>query len=439
MFCTPVPQNAKTPGIWNPLPCFDTVQQDHQLGEHRSRSRDFYSAAQSGNAAGGLVDHARAGGERAPARARHRRARRTSPASINAVMRSPDWSSTAIFLAWDDWGGFYDHVAPPRVDAQGYGLRVPALVISPYARRGLHRPPDAELRRVPQVHRGRLPRRRAASTRRPTAGPTPRPDVRENAKILGNLVAGLRLRRRSRGRRSSCRCTRRTARGRYAGRRGRARHPRPGARARRRVARVRRQRRRAAGRLRRLRPARAAGRPRPRARHEGEARLRRGDRDRGAPRRAAAGRGAVRALPARAAAAASRISRTTRSSSRSTRRCATRCSGIARHRRAAARATIVPCEPEIFHYRNKIEYSFTRTPRTAPRSASTAPAAGTRCSTSSSCWLTTDLGNGIRDAVRDWAREEGLARVLAGGQHAATSAISSCARDATPARRSCSS
>ncbi len=55
---------------------------------------------------------------------------------VNAIMRSPDWSSTAIFLAWDDWGGFYDHVVPPRVDAQGYGLRVPALVISPYARHG---------------------------------------------------------------------------------------------------------------------------------------------------------------------------------------------------------------------------------------------------------------------------------------------------------------
>ena len=55
---------------------------------------------------------------------------------INEVMRSPDWSSTAIFLAWDDWGGFYDHVQPPVVDANGYGMRVPALVISPYAKRG---------------------------------------------------------------------------------------------------------------------------------------------------------------------------------------------------------------------------------------------------------------------------------------------------------------
>src|SRR5207245_9670887 len=55
---------------------------------------------------------------------------------ISAVMQGPDWNSTAIFLAWDDWGGFYDHVAPPKVDVNGYGLRVPGLVISPFARRG---------------------------------------------------------------------------------------------------------------------------------------------------------------------------------------------------------------------------------------------------------------------------------------------------------------
>ncbi len=56
---------------------------------------------------------------------------------IDAVMRSPDWSSTAIFLTWDEWGGFYDHVPPPQVDAFGLGFRVPLLVISPYARSGL--------------------------------------------------------------------------------------------------------------------------------------------------------------------------------------------------------------------------------------------------------------------------------------------------------------
>lgn len=55
---------------------------------------------------------------------------------MNALMQGPDWQSTAVYLAWDDFGGFYDHVAPPRVDAIGLGARVPFLVISPYARPG---------------------------------------------------------------------------------------------------------------------------------------------------------------------------------------------------------------------------------------------------------------------------------------------------------------
>ena len=56
---------------------------------------------------------------------------------VDAIMRSPMWRDTAIFVTWDDWGGLYDHVAPPQVDAFGLGIRVPLLVISPYARSGL--------------------------------------------------------------------------------------------------------------------------------------------------------------------------------------------------------------------------------------------------------------------------------------------------------------
>lgn len=55
---------------------------------------------------------------------------------INAIMNSKYWDSTAIFLTWDDYGGWYDHVAPPQVDAYGYGFRVPCLIISPYAKEG---------------------------------------------------------------------------------------------------------------------------------------------------------------------------------------------------------------------------------------------------------------------------------------------------------------
>jgi phospholipase C len=55
---------------------------------------------------------------------------------VNRVMRSDMWEHTAIFLTWDEWGGFYDHVPPPDVDDLGFGFRVPMLVISPYSRKG---------------------------------------------------------------------------------------------------------------------------------------------------------------------------------------------------------------------------------------------------------------------------------------------------------------
>lgn len=55
---------------------------------------------------------------------------------LNALMQSPYWKDSVVFLTWDDYGGFYDHIAPPLVDAYGYGPRVPTLVISPFAKSG---------------------------------------------------------------------------------------------------------------------------------------------------------------------------------------------------------------------------------------------------------------------------------------------------------------
>jgi phospholipase C len=55
---------------------------------------------------------------------------------LNAVMQGPEWNSTVVFITWDDFGGFYDHVAPPQVDQFGLGPRVPLLIISPYAKGG---------------------------------------------------------------------------------------------------------------------------------------------------------------------------------------------------------------------------------------------------------------------------------------------------------------
>jgi len=103
------------------------------------------------------------------------------------VMRGPDWPSTAIFLAWDDWGGFYDHVVPPNVDHNGFGMRVPALVISPYARHGFIDHGTASLDSfVKFIEDDFLNGERLDPA---TDGrPDPRPSVRENSPILGNLV-----------------------------------------------------------------------------------------------------------------------------------------------------------------------------------------------------------------------------------------------------------
>ena len=121
---------------------------------------------------------------------------------------------------------------------------------------------------------------------------------------------------------------------------------------------------------------------------------------------AAARRGAVRALPRvrRLPLPGSRVR--ARSSRRSRRRCATRSSasrGIAEPPLEA----IVPCEPEIFHYRNKMEYSFAQTPSGAALGFHKA-GRWDEVLDIEKCWLTTDSATAIRDAVRDWAREEGL-------------------------------
>jgi len=103
-------------------------------------------------------------------------------------MQGPDWSSTAIFLSWDDWGGFYDHVQPPMVDQNGYGLRVPGIVISPYARQGLidHQTLSFDAY-VKFIEDDFLAGQRLDP--RTDGRPDPRPGVRETASVLGDLVA----------------------------------------------------------------------------------------------------------------------------------------------------------------------------------------------------------------------------------------------------------
>ncbi len=183
--CSAVGQNAKTPGIWNPLPYFDTVREDGQLGDVQSLNA-FYTAARAGSlpSVSWVAPNSKVS-EHPPAGVAAGQAYVTS--LINAVMRSPDWPSTAIFLSWDDWGGFFDHVVPPRVDANGYGLRVPGMVISPYARSRYidHQTlsHDAYLKFIEDDFLGGERLNPATDGR-----PDPRPGVRESSPALGDLA-----------------------------------------------------------------------------------------------------------------------------------------------------------------------------------------------------------------------------------------------------------
>jgi phospholipase C len=134
MVCDEKWQGPGTPGIWNPLPWFTTVRQDHQVRNVQPMHAFFKAAERGALPAVSWLTPSNRVSEHPPALVSRGQTYVTS--AINAIMRSPDWRSTAIFLAWDDWGGFYDHVVPPAVDHNGFGMRVPALVISPYARRG---------------------------------------------------------------------------------------------------------------------------------------------------------------------------------------------------------------------------------------------------------------------------------------------------------------
>ncbi|MGD0084643.1 MAG: alkaline phosphatase family protein [Acidimicrobiales bacterium] len=183
--CPPVPQNWRTPGIWNPLPLFTDVQQDHQLKNVQPLG-SFLTQAKAGTLPSvSWIVPSQLDSEHPPSSVHNGQAYVT--ALINSIMKSPDWDSSAIFLSWDDWGGFYDGVNPPVIDENGYGMRVPAIIISPYAKSGWiddqTLSSDAYLKFIEDDFLG------GARLNPKTDGrPDPRPDVREDAKQLGNIA-----------------------------------------------------------------------------------------------------------------------------------------------------------------------------------------------------------------------------------------------------------
>ena len=185
--CEEVPQHLNTPDIWNPLVDFEDVKEDGQLGDVQSLT-NFYSAVHNTSECGlpniSWITPNDYVSEHPPSLISEGQTYVTT--LINSIMRSPCWGSTAVFLSWDDWGGFYDNVVPPVIDGEGYGFRVPGLVISPYAKAGYidnqQLSHDAYLKFIEDdfLEGQRL-------NPKTDGRPDSRPDVREEAPGLGNL------------------------------------------------------------------------------------------------------------------------------------------------------------------------------------------------------------------------------------------------------------
>ncbi len=184
--CASAPLSPGTPNIWNPLPSFTDVRQNNQLTNIQATS-DFLTAARAGSmpAVSWIVPD-QAHSDHPPANLANGQAYVTN--LINTVMRGPDWNSTAIVLLWDDWGGFYDHVIPPNVDKNGFGLRVPSIVISPYARPGYIDHQTLSFDAINKfIEDDFLDGERLDPA---TDGrPDPRPTVRDSLPGLGNMAA----------------------------------------------------------------------------------------------------------------------------------------------------------------------------------------------------------------------------------------------------------
>lgn len=127
--------NPKQFNLWNPLPGFKAIRESPAEMAHLVDVKDYFNDLQKGTLpAMSWVIPDYQDSEHPVALPVDGMWHVTK--LINALMESPYWKDSVIFLTWDDYGGFYDHVPPPEIDAYGLGPRVPMIVISPYAKRG---------------------------------------------------------------------------------------------------------------------------------------------------------------------------------------------------------------------------------------------------------------------------------------------------------------
>ncbi len=127
--------NPRAFSLWNPMPGFTSFMNDQQLMTHLVHGSQFFRDLREGTlpAVSWIVPNDEES-EHPPNDIQLGMWYVTD--LVNALMKSPYWDNSVLVLVWDDYGGFYDHVAPPQVDAFGYGPRVPALLLSPYVSAG---------------------------------------------------------------------------------------------------------------------------------------------------------------------------------------------------------------------------------------------------------------------------------------------------------------
>ncbi|HYG72069.1 MAG TPA: alkaline phosphatase family protein [Actinomycetota bacterium] len=185
--CQRVKNSEHTVSQQNPLPWFTTVRENRQLDNIMTHGEYFRAAADGTLPTVTWVMPYSGVGEHPQSGEPIWKGQKHVTQVVNAAMEGPDWESTAIFLTWDDWGGFYDHVEPPRVDLNGFGIRVPGLVISPWVRAGTIDSQtltfDAYLKLIEDLYLGGQRLDPETMSR-----PDSRPTVREDLRILGNLL-----------------------------------------------------------------------------------------------------------------------------------------------------------------------------------------------------------------------------------------------------------
>jgi phospholipase C len=125
------PGNRASQVVWVPILNFDRFIDDPELSSHIVDLNEFFEDVRNGTLPAVVPSGA---SEHPPGSLLS--GQRLVRSLINELMRSDLWYSSAFMWAYDDWGGWYDHVPPPQVDDYGYGFRVPALLVSAYARRG---------------------------------------------------------------------------------------------------------------------------------------------------------------------------------------------------------------------------------------------------------------------------------------------------------------